>query len=86
MVGLEVFGLSEVSDASQVRSTFRSFNQAVEEVLRYIAAAEGVENVEIVVDVRAENSSGFSESVIQTVKEINRVLGFDVSEFQDVQW
>ncbi len=55
-------------------------------VLRHIAAAEGAENVEIVLDVCAENSLGFSESVARTVKENSRVRGFDVSEFEDVEW
>lgn len=55
-------------------------------VLRHVAAAEGAENVEIMLDVRAENSLGFSESVARTVKENGRVLGFDVSEFEGVEW
>lgn len=56
------------------------------EVLRHVAAAEGVEHIEIVLDVRAKNSVGFSESVARTVEENSRVLGFDVSEFEHVEW
>lgn len=73
-------------DASKPDAMGESVKQAVEEVLRHIAAAEGAENVEVLLDVRAENSSGFSESVVRTVKENSRVLGFDVSEFEDVEW
>jgi predicted AAA+ superfamily ATPase len=73
-------------DASQPDAMGENVKQAVEEVLRHIAAAEGAENVEIVLDVRAENPLGFSESVARTVKENSHVLGFDISDFEDVEW
>jgi len=73
-------------DPSEPDAMGEKVKQAVEEVLRHIAAAEFAENVEIVLDVRAENSVGFSESVARTVKENSRVLGFDVSQFEDVEW
>lgn len=73
-------------DTTQPNVMGESVKQAIEEVLRHIAAAEGAENFEIVLDVRAENSSGFAENVVRTVKENSRVLGFDVSEFEDVEW
>ncbi|WP_139181512.1 hypothetical protein [Thiohalomonas denitrificans] len=60
--------------------------KAVEEVLHNIVAVEGTENTEIVVDVRTENASGFSESVVRTIKESSRGFGFEVSEFQEVEW
>lgn len=76
---------SEV-DTAKPDAMGESVKQAIEEVLRHIAAAEGAENVEIVLDVRAENSSGFGENVVRAVKENSRDLGFDVSEFEDVEW
>lgn len=83
LVGLREFiGLSAFFVVSRVQSKFLS-KQAVAEVSRHIVASEGAENV---VDVRAENSSGFSESVVRTVKGNSRALGFDVREFQDVEW
>ncbi len=63
-----------------------SVREAIEEVIRHIAAAAGAENVEIVLEVSAENTEGFTESVARTVRENSRVLGFDVSEFEDVEW
>lgn len=73
-------------DTAKPDAMGESAKQAIDEVLRHIAAAEGAENVEIVPDVRAENSSGSGENVVCTVKENSRVLGFDVSEFEDVEW
>ncbi|MET3861413.1 hypothetical protein ABIE38_002346 [Dietzia sp. 2505] len=73
-------------DTAKPDAMGESVEQAIEEALRHIAAAEGAENVEIVLDIRAENSSGFGENVVRTVKENSRVLGFDVSEFEDVEW
>ena len=37
-------------------------------------------------EVSAENSDGFSEAVARTVRENSRVLGFDKSDFEDVEW
>lgn len=73
-------------DTAKPDAMGESVKQAIDEVLRHIAAADGAENIEIVLDVRAENSSGFGENVVRTVKENSRVLGFDVSEFEDVEW
>lgn len=73
-------------DTSAADSIGAAVVKAVEEVLRHIVTDEGVENVEFVLDIRAENSSGFSESAVRTVKENSRVLGFDISEFEDVEW
>jgi predicted AAA+ superfamily ATPase len=60
--------------------------ETVEEVLRHIVTAPGTENISIVLEVSAENSEGFSESVARTVRENSKVLGFDLSEFKDVEW
>ena len=42
--------------------------------------------VDIWMLVSAENSDGFSEVVARTVRENSRVLGFDKSDFEDVEW
>lgn len=56
-----------------------------EEVLRLLIEAKGSENVEIVLEVSAENYDGFDERTVRTVRENSRVLGFDESDFEDVQ-
>lgn len=60
--------------------------EAVEEVIRHIVVSPGAEDISIVLEVSAENSSGFSEAVARTVRENSKVLGFDKSDFEDVEW
>ena len=73
-------------DASQPEAMADRVREAIEEVVRHIAAAPGAENVEIVIEVSAENAEGFTEGLARTVRENSRVLGFDLSEFEDVEW
>lgn len=60
--------------------------RVVDGVVRHIVYAPCAENVTIVLDVSAENSDGFSEGGTRTVREDSRVLGFDKSDSEDVEW
>lgn len=60
--------------------------EAIDEVVRHVVSAPGAENISIVLEVSAENSDGFSEAVARTVRENSRVLGFEESDFEDVEW
>ncbi|MBU2074163.1 MAG: DUF499 domain-containing protein [Actinobacteria bacterium] len=73
----------DASDADAIAGRLR---EVIDEVVRHIVSAPGAENVSIVLEVSAENSDGFSESVGRTVRENSRVLGFDKSDFEDVEW
>ena len=73
----------DASDADAIAGRLR---EVIDEVVRHIVSAPGAENVSIVLEVSAENSDGFSESVARTVRENSRVLGFDKSDFEDVEW
>lgn len=73
----------DASDADAIAGRLR---EVIDEVVRHIVSADGAENVSIVLEVSAENSDGFSESVARTVRENSRVLGFDKSDFEDVEW
>jgi len=73
-------------DPSQPDAIAGRLREVVEEVVRHIVAAKGAENVSIVLEVSAENAEGFSEAVARTVRENSKVLGFDLSEFEDVEW
>jgi putative DNA methylase len=46
----------------------------------------GAENVDLVVQVRAEHVEGLTERLAGTVGGNSCVLGFDLSEFEDVEW
>jgi hypothetical protein len=41
---------------------------------------------EVVLEVSAENASGFSEALARTVGQKSWVLGFDLGDFGAVQW
>lgn len=73
----------DASDAGAIAGRLR---EVIDEVVRHIVSAPGAENVSIVLEVSAENSDGFSESVARTVRENSRVLSFDKSDFEDVEW
>ncbi|NHA68755.1 DUF499 domain-containing protein [Phycicoccus flavus] len=73
----------DASDADAIAGRLRD---VIDEVVRHILSARGSENVSIVLEVSAENSEGFSEAVARTVRENSRVLGFDKSDFEDVEW
>lgn len=73
----------DASDADAIGDRLR---EVIDEVVRHIVSAPGSENVSIVLEVSAENSEGFSEAVARTVRENSRVLGFDKSDFEDVEW
>lgn len=73
-------------DAAVPEAISGKLSEAIEEVIRHIVSAPGAENVSIVLEVSAENSEGFSEAVARTVRENSRVLGFDKSDFEDVEW
>ncbi|MFC7501531.1 Swt1 family HEPN domain-containing protein [Nocardioides sp. CPCC 206347] len=73
-------------DASEPDAIAGRLREVIEEVLRHIVTAPGAENVSIVLEVSAENSEGFSEAVARTVRENSKVLGFDKSDFEDVEW
>lgn len=72
-------------DPSQPDAIAGRLSDVVEEVVRHVAAAQGAENVSIVLEVSADNAEGFSEAVARTVRENSKVLGFDPSVFQDVE-
>jgi hypothetical protein len=55
-----------------------------EEVIRHLAGAEGLEQLEVVVEISAETSGGFSVTARRTVSENARSLRFDESSFEDV--
>ena len=55
-----------------------------EEVVRHLASADGLDQLEVVVEINAETSDGFSDSTRRTVSENARALRFDESEFEDV--
>jgi hypothetical protein len=73
-------------DASEPEAIAGMLRSVIEEVIRHVVSAPGAENVSIVLEVSAENSEGFSESVARTVRENSKVLGFDKSDFEDVEW
>ena len=73
-------------DATTPDAVTEKLREVIDEVVRHIVSAPGAENVSIVLEVSAENSDGFSESVARTVRENSRVLGFDKSDFEDVEW
>jgi predicted AAA+ superfamily ATPase len=72
-------------DTSTPDAIEAKLREVIEEVVRHVVTAPGAENVSIVLEVSAENSEGFSESVARTVRENSRVLRFDKSEFEDVE-
>lgn len=73
-------------DPSRPEAIAGDLRDVVEEVVRHIVAAQGAENISIVVEVSAENTDGLSEAIARTVRENSKVLGFDLSEFEDVEW
>lgn len=73
-------------DAAAPEAITDKLREVIEEVVRHIVSAPGAENISIVLEVSAENSDGFSEAVARTVRENSRVLGFDKSDFEDVEW
>lgn len=73
-------------DASDTDTIAVRLREVIDEVVRHVVSAPGSENVSIVLEVSAENSDGFSEAVARTVRENSRVLGFDKSDFEDVEW
>lgn len=73
-------------DATAPEAIAGKLREVIEEVIRHVVAAPGAENVSIVLEVSAENSEGFSEAVARTVRENSKVLGFDKSDFEDVEW
>ena len=73
-------------DATEPSAIADKLREVIDEVVRHVVSAAGVENISIVLEVSAENSDGFSEAVARTVRENSRVLGFEESEFEDVKW
>ncbi len=73
-------------DTSQPEAIAGRLREVIEEVIRHIVSAPGAENVSVVLEVSAENSEGFSESLARTVRENSKVIGFDKSDFEDVEW
>lgn len=73
-------------DATTPDAVTAKLREVIDEVVRHIVSAQGAENVSIVLEVSAESSEGFSESVARTVRENSRVLGFDKSDFEDIEW
>ncbi|MDX6276667.1 MAG: hypothetical protein QOJ72_795 [Nocardioidaceae bacterium] len=55
-----------------------------EEIVRHLAIAEGVDQLEVVVEINAETSAGFTDATRRTVSENARSLRFDESGFEDV--
>lgn len=73
-------------DASNPDAIAGRLREVIDEVIRHIVAAPGAENVSVVLEVSAENSEGFSNAVARTVRENSKLLGFDKSDFEDVEW
>lgn len=55
-----------------------------EEVVRHLAGAQGLDQLEVVVEINAETSVGFSDATRRTVSENAQSLRFDESGFEDV--
>jgi hypothetical protein len=56
-----------------------------DEVVRHLAAAEGVDLLEVSFEVNVETNVGFDERVRRTVSENAGNLRFDTSEFTDIE-
>lgn len=71
-------------DASTPDRIGPRLQEIADEVLRHIAAADGLDAIEVVLEVTAETASGFNSGVVRTVRENGKQLGFDENDFQDV--
>ena len=71
----------DTADPDQIAAQLK---QVAEEVLRHLARSKGLDQFEVIVDIRAENSTGFEEATVRKVNENALVLGFDESHFEDV--
>jgi len=71
-------------DSSEPEQIADQLKQVAEEVLQHLARSKGLDQFEVIIDIRAENSNGFEEATVRTVNENARVLGFDESQFEDV--
>ena len=73
-------------DASEPDAIAGRLREVIDEVVRHVVSAPGAENISITLEVTAESSEGFSAGVARTVRENSKVLGFDKSDFEDVEW
>jgi hypothetical protein len=56
-----------------------------DEVVRHLAAADGLDLFEVSVEVNAESSKGFDDRTRRTISENARNLRFDGSDFTDIE-
>lgn len=73
-------------DAATTGVIADKLRDVIEEIFQHIASAPRSDNISNVLEVSAENSEGPSEAVARMIRENSRVLGFDKSGFEDVEW
>lgn len=71
----------DTSDPEQVGARLKVIG---DEVIRHLAAADGLDQLEVVVEINAETTPGFSDSTRRTVSENARALHFDESGFEGI--